>query len=207
RPSLKEYIDRNPELAGEIREVFPAMAMMEHIALADDSLEGDATGDVPMVKAPAPEQLGDFRILREVGRGAMGVVYEAEQVSLGRHVALKVLPPEMIHDDQRRRRFAREAKAAGRLHHTNIVPVHGVGEHQGQPFYVMQFIRGQGLDAILGELRRLRAAPGPAAAGVAPPAPTVSVPLAATVAHSLLTGRFAPGADADPAATLADAPS
>src|SRR5262245_5574516 len=85
RPALKEYIDRHPELADEIREVFPAMAMMEKIALADESMIGDSTGPVPMRRTPPPEQLGDFRILREIGRGGMGVVYEAEQISLGRH--------------------------------------------------------------------------------------------------------------------------
>ena len=79
RPSLKEYIDRHPSIADEIREVFPAMAMMEHIAIADESLEGDATGDAPVRASPLLERLGDFRILREVGHGGMGVVYEAEQ--------------------------------------------------------------------------------------------------------------------------------
>src|SRR4051795_11185703 len=68
RPPLKEYIDRHPELAAEIREVFPAMAMMERIALADDSLGDDATGPAPAPKAPPLKQLGDYRILREVGR-------------------------------------------------------------------------------------------------------------------------------------------
>src|SRR5436305_3052286 len=80
RPPLKEYIDRHPELADEIREVFPAMAMMEKIALADESLGDDPTGAAPGPRAPAIERLGDFRILREIGRGGMGVVYEAEQV-------------------------------------------------------------------------------------------------------------------------------
>ena len=83
--------------------------------------------------APALRQLGDFRILREVGRGGMGIVYEAEQVSLGRHVALKVLPKSMLLDARAKRRFEREAKAAARLHHTNIVPVFGVGEQEGLP--------------------------------------------------------------------------
>ena len=87
----------------------------------------------------------------------MGVVYEAEQVSLGRHVALKVLPPQMLRDPKQYKRFEREARAAARLHHTNIVPVFGVGEHDGTPYYVMQFIQGQGLDAVLDELKRLRA--------------------------------------------------
>ena len=195
RPPLQEYIDRHPELAGEIREVFPAMAMMENIALADESLEGDATGDLPARRLPPLEQLGDYRILREVGRGGMGVVYEAEQVSLGRHVALKVLPPQMLRDAKTRRRFEREARAAAKLHHTNIVPVFGVGEQGETPYYVMQFIQGLGLDAVLEELKRLRT--GEAAASgrrrrLATMGRDVS---AADVARSLLTGRLDAQAD------------
>ena len=86
----------------------------------------------------------------------MGVVYEAEQESLGRRVALKVLRSHRLHDPKTLIRFHREAKAAARLHHTNIVPVFGVGEHEGVHFYVMQFIRGLPLDAVLDEVRRLR---------------------------------------------------
>jgi len=67
----------------------------------------------------------------------MGIVYEAEQVSLGRHVALKVLPDKALLDPNHKRRFEREARAAAKLHHTNIVPVFGVGEHDGLPYYVM----------------------------------------------------------------------
>jgi formylglycine-generating enzyme required for sulfatase activity/tRNA A-37 threonylcarbamoyl transferase component Bud32 len=100
--------------------------------------------------------LGDFRILREIGRGGMGVVYEAEQVSLGRHVALKVLPKDPSRDERTKRRFEREARSAARLHHTNIVPVFGVGEDAGRLYYVMQYIQGQALDDVLLELRRLR---------------------------------------------------
>ena len=84
----------------------------------------------------------------------MGVVYEAEQVSLGRRVALKLLPATVFRDPAKRRRFEREAKAAAKLHHTNIVPVHGFGEHDGTPYYVMQFIPGLGLDAVIDELGR-----------------------------------------------------
>jgi serine/threonine protein kinase/WD40 repeat protein len=189
RPALREYIENHPELAGEIREVFPAMAMMENIALADESLEGDATGDLPVRRLPPLEQLGDYRIVREVGRGGMGVVYEAEQVSLGRHVALKVLPPQLLRDARTRRRFEREARAAAKLHHTNIVPVFGVGEQGETPYYVMQFIQGQGLDVVLEELKRLRA--GGAEAPAAPALSTVGRDVsAADVARSLLTGRL-----------------
>ena len=189
RPPLREYIQNHPDLAGEIREVFPAMAMMENIALADESLEADATGDLPPLRPPPLEQLGDYRVVREVGRGGMGVVYEAEQVSLGRHVALKVLPPQMLRDARTRRRFEREARAAAKLHHTNIVPVFGVGEQGETPYYVMQFIQGQGLDCVLDELRRLRGAEAgtPAAAALSTVGRDVS---AADVARSLLTGRM-----------------
>lgn len=99
------------------------------------------------------DRFDDFRILRLAGRGGMGLVYEAYQESLGRRVALKMLPPHMLDDLARRRRFLHEARAAARLHHTNIVPVFGVGEHGATPYYVMQFIRGAGLDTVLQYLR------------------------------------------------------
>jgi hypothetical protein len=75
RPSLKEYIDRHPDLVAEIKEVFPAMALMEKVALADESLDGAATGPATPLESLPPQQLGDYRILREVGRGGMGIVY------------------------------------------------------------------------------------------------------------------------------------
>jgi WD40 repeat protein/serine/threonine protein kinase len=152
RPPLQEYIDRHPELADDIRALFPALVEIEQVR--EDHQEAAEHEAAP--PAPALEQLGDFRILREVGKGGMGIVYEAEQVSLGRHVALKVLPKTMLLDTRAKRRFEREAKSAARLHHTNIVPVFGVGEQDGLPYYVMQFIQGQGLDAVLEELKRLQ---------------------------------------------------
>jgi serine/threonine protein kinase/WD40 repeat protein len=145
RPCLEEYTGRHPDLAGQIRELFPALVLMEEAA-PDEEPRGGA----------ALTRLGEYRILREVGRGGMGVAYEAEQEALGRHVALKVLPAAAAADPVQLQRFHREAKAAARLHHTNIVPVFDVGEHQGTHYYAMQFIRGQGLDVVLDELRRLR---------------------------------------------------
>ncbi|WP_337177065.1 serine/threonine-protein kinase [Paludisphaera sp.] len=127
---------------------------------ATDSTPGrrDATSVEPAGAAGAPRferprVFGDYRILREIGRGGMGVVYEAWQVSLTRRVALKVLSHGLA-DTRRRRRFEREARSAGRLHHTNIVPVFGFGEHEGTPYYVMQYIEGVGLDALLDQARR-----------------------------------------------------
>ena len=99
--------------------------------------------------------LGDFRILREVGRGGMGVVYEAEQVSLSRRVALKVLPFAAALDPQQLRRFKTEAQAAAQLHHTNIVPVFWVGCEQGVHYYAMQFIEGRSLAEVIREMRQL----------------------------------------------------
>jgi WD40 repeat protein/serine/threonine protein kinase len=191
RPSLKEYVDRYPLLGAEIREVFPAMAMMENIALADGSLAGEALPGGGHPPAALPQRLGDYRIIREVGHGGMGVVYEAEQVSLGRHVALKVLPKSLLPDARAKQRFEREAKAAAKLHHTNIVPVFGVGEQDGMPYYVMQFIQGLGLDEVLDELKKLQCAgatTGPFAGGeVRGSRRELS---AVQVARSLLTGEF-----------------
>jgi serine/threonine protein kinase/WD40 repeat protein/Tfp pilus assembly protein PilF len=152
-PRVEEYAERYPDHATDIRELFPALAKIEH--LRPDS-ETSAGGEGQPAGRLQLQQLGDFRILREVGRGGMGIVYEAEQVSLGRHVALKVLPHHAMLDPRRLQRFRREARAAARLHHTNIVPVFGVGEQDGIPYIVMQFISGLGLDDVLDELRRLR---------------------------------------------------
>ncbi len=92
--------------------------------------------------------IAGFRVVREIGRGGMGVVYEAIELALGRRVALKLLAPELSRQSTSVERFRREARAAARLHHTNIVPVFGVGEDAGTCYYVMQFIEGLGLDRI-----------------------------------------------------------
>ncbi|MCH7687519.1 MAG: protein kinase, partial [Planctomycetes bacterium] len=133
--------------------------MMENLAPHEsESYPLTGTTDAPGISAP--DHLGDFHIIREVGRGGMGIVYEAEQESLGRRVALKVLPKQMLLDPKQKKRFSREAKAAAKLHHTNIVPVFGVGEHDGLQYYAMQFIHGLGLDEVLTELKQLRQASG-----------------------------------------------
>ena len=160
RPPLTEYTDRFPEYAEDIRELFPALLQLERLkpAAGDDTGPHAGAGGRPPV-----ERVGEYRIVREVGRGGMGVVYEAEQLSLGRHVALKVLPGHALLDPRKLGRFRREARSVARLHHTTIVPVYGVGEQDGTHYYVMQFIQGLGLDQVLDELRRLRQ-PGAATA-------------------------------------------
>jgi WD40 repeat protein/tRNA A-37 threonylcarbamoyl transferase component Bud32 len=107
----------------------------------------DRLSDGPEVAAGVV--LNDFRIVREIGRGGMGIVYEAEQISLGRRVALKVLPFAATLDRNQLIRFRIEAQAAAQLHHTNIVPVFAVGEARGVHFYAMQFIEGQTLHAVI----------------------------------------------------------
>src|SRR5262249_47265235 len=201
RPSLKEYVDRHPELAAEIKEVFPAVAMLENIAVADSSLEGSEEQKPAQPAEVALKQLGDYRLIREIGHGGMGVVYEAEQISLGRHVALKVLPSQALANAKHKIRFEREARAAAKLHHTNIVPVFGVGEHEGLPYYVMQFIQGLGLDVVLDELNHMQAgaAGGSHTPTGLPTAGEIRVSrrsaAAADMARSLMTGGFQKPAD------------
>jgi serine/threonine protein kinase/Flp pilus assembly protein TadD len=110
-----------------------------------------------------PERMGEFRLLREVGSGGMGVVYEAVQEPLGRRVALKVLPFHRLLGPTHLERFQQEARAAGRLHHTNIVPVFGVGEAEGVYYYAMQFIEGRSLDGVLRDLKERGTGEAPAA--------------------------------------------
>ncbi len=188
RPSLADYVERYPAYADEIRQLFPALVVLEHLKPATD----DAACTSPPV-----EYLGDYHILREVGRGGMGVVYEAEQLSLGRHVALKVLPGHALLDPTHLERFRREARAAAKLHHTNIVPVFGVGECDGVHYYAMQFIRGEGLDRVLHDLRCLLRA------GSTEPSPVPTV-AENSIAHNLLSGCFAEAAV--PETTGMDAP-
>jgi eukaryotic-like serine/threonine-protein kinase len=221
RPSLQEYVDRLPEMADEIREMFPALVEVEQVeeAAREPALQP------PVV--PRLRHVGDFRILREVGRGGMGVVYEAEQMSLGRRVALKILPGHVAGNRKALERFRREAKAAARLHHTNIVPVFEIGVEGDVAFYAMQFIQGQALDQVIAELGRLRRggqnSPGDDRTGSGPRAgPAISIatarapadngrnPTLGQVAESLLSGRLRPERP-DPAtdaaayaATLAD---
>jgi len=158
-PSIDEYVERCPELADEIRELFPTIGAIEELQETEVLPQGGtAHGDLPF------DVLGDYRIIRELGRGGMGIVYEAEQVSLARHVAVKVLPRSHVMDAVHLERFRREARLAARLHHTNIVPVFGVGEQEGYHYYVMQLIRGIGLDRAIARLAS-RASSGPPRAG------------------------------------------
>jgi tetratricopeptide (TPR) repeat protein len=141
-PSISEYATRYPEHAQAIRKLLPSVAMMEQLKRRQWSLREREVEPAPTM----PERLGEFRLVRELGRGGMGIVYEAVQESLDRTVALKVIPHHSLLDVKRRERFRRESLAVAQLHHTNIVPIFAVGEHGGLPYFAMQYIRGSGLD-------------------------------------------------------------
>ncbi len=195
QPSIEGYASAHPELAAEIRRAFPALMMMEEFKPGSGDVTGDFEASAVVVHGTRLERLGDFRVLREAGRGGMGVVYEAEQESLGRRVALKVLAAHAIPDPAQVRRFEREARAAAQLHHTNIVPVFGVGEQDGLHYYAMQFIPGLGLDNVIEEVKRLRSANLTSApAGARPPEsrenPAGIAPTASGIARSLVTEQF-----------------
>ena len=164
RPSVASYAAAYPEHAAQLRDLLPAVAQMEQLKRFRKVAPAAETPATPL-----PDRLGDFRIVRELGRGGMGVVFEAVQESLGRRVALKILSSHAQLAADRRERFVREAKAAARLHHTNIVTVFGVGEHDGLPYYVMQLIPGRGLHEVVAGwkygTRADTAAGGVAAAG------------------------------------------
>ncbi|TWU59267.1 Serine/threonine-protein kinase PrkC [Rubripirellula tenax] len=142
RPTVEEYANRHPDLREPIRRVFPLVLSVEKVKI-DQQVESDGSATLA---GRLLERLGDFRILREIGRGGMGIVYEAEQESLGRRVAIKVLPKQSLLDDTALQSFEREASTAAAMHHSNIVPIFGTGECDGTHYLVMQLIRGESLD-------------------------------------------------------------
>ncbi len=150
RPVLQEYVERHPKLERELHAIFPTLVLIE-------GRGREAAGGSALTQLERTRQLGEFRLIRELGRGGMGVVYEAEQRSLGRRVALKVLAQSPgAAGANALARFNTEARAAAKLHHANIVAVHDVGEADGFHFYTMQLVDGQGLDRVIEEMRHLR---------------------------------------------------
>ena len=152
----EDYAARHPEWAGSIRRLMPILREMADLGRsvvgAGDERPLRALGESPI---EGGRILGDFRILGEIGRGGMGIVYEAEQLSLGRRVALKVLPLATAMDPRALQRFQLEAQAVAWLQHPRIVPVYAVGSLGDVPYYAMQFIEGASLAELIAELRRL----------------------------------------------------
>jgi len=148
-PPIEFFIQQHPELETEIRELFPTLQFLETLRELPAGSYTPATEDPREEETFNEKAFGDFRVLRQIGRGGMGVVYQAVQLSLGRVVALKVLSDQLSHDQRFQKRFQREAQAAAGLHHTNIVPVFGVGQSDGLHYYVMQYIEGDSLDRVI----------------------------------------------------------
>jgi serine/threonine protein kinase len=149
---LSAYAHRYPDHAETLRRVLTALEVLGELGRSLATVSGRAITEDERTLA-GTGVLGDYQIIREVGRGGMGVVYEAMQVSLGRRVALKVLPFAAAMDPRHLLRFQVEAQAAAHLHHGNIVPVFSVGSDRGVHFYAMQFIEGQSLAEVIRDLR------------------------------------------------------
>src|SRR5262245_37120521 len=149
RPSVEEFARRYPAHADEIRDMLPALLLMEQAKTADES-----RGQPRPAHATAPavplQQLGDYQLLREVGRGGMGVVYRARDAALDRDVAVKLLSERYPPDSIPAQRFLSEARITAQLQHPGIPAVHQVGTlADGRPFLAMKLINGSTLDAIL----------------------------------------------------------
>ncbi len=206
RPSLPELVARHPHLAEELEEIIPALLELEQLGGSTGSLRGSPAHGSGSMTLNHPESLGDYRIVRQIGGGGMGVVYEAEHSSLKSRVALKVMHPRIRNDKKFLRRFNLEARAAAGLHHTNIVSVFDFGEQGGVCYYAMQYIKGQPLDSVLKDLRRLREDGSPEemtftrefrGSGAAP-----AIVRPRSAAEGLLTGQFAIGETPDLAPTV-----
>jgi serine/threonine protein kinase len=157
KPDRRHFQDRYPDIADALGECLEGLEFVQEVA-PQLSQPAAPLACADEVRAGAP--LGDYRIIREIARGGMGVVYEAEQLSLARRVALKVLPFAAALDARQLQRFKNEAQAAAQLHHTNIVPVYGVGCERGVHYYAMQYIEGHSLAQLIAGLRSQTASRG-----------------------------------------------
>jgi len=155
---LEDAIRQHPDLAQDLRELFATTRIVDDIALLQSTELSHLTGGgsrrtqisgTPAAGSAIGTTFGDYELREELGRGGMGVVYRAVQISLQRTVALKMIPNAAFAASQDLARLRAEALSAARLSHPNIVPVYEVGEHNGQPWFSMQFIEGQTLSQRL----------------------------------------------------------
>lgn len=166
----------HPEYATQLRELLPIVKSMIHRGATAEKSPNEGPCDFGKEAAESPQTLGDFRILHELGRGGMGVVHEAEQISLGRRVALKVLPFAAMLDKQQLARFKNEARAAATLDHPNIVAIYSVGAERGVHYYAMQLIEGRSLAEFIAAMKlgRSSSPEDPAPRAVLDPKPTAN---------------------------------
>ena len=157
-PDVEVLIADHPLLASTLRQVIRSLDVVHAVSIHSEA-SGSSGAGLPFELNQSLARMGDFQIIREIGRGGMGVVYEAKQLSLDRAVALKVLPLAASLDETRLKRFQIEIQAAATLQHPNIVPIHATGCDQGVHFYAMQYIAGTPLDRVIQAGRQQRAAP------------------------------------------------
>jgi len=163
-PAIDEFVARFPGLENDVRAALEGLELV-HGLLGLESATGSGSGRGTGIdhRIESGRRIAGYRVVRELGRGGMGTVYEAVHVALDRPVALKVLGTHAAPDSSARRRFLNEARTTARLHHTHIVPVFDVGQVGALCYYAMQRIEGSGLDRVLRHLRRTR--PAASAAG------------------------------------------
>jgi serine/threonine protein kinase/WD40 repeat protein len=149
-PDIESFLAGHPAHADELRQMLLAARALASLG---GSIRSQDRRPLPRDQQLPTEVLGDFRLIGEIGRGGMGIVYEARQISLGRHVALKILPFAAVLDPRTLQRFKNEARAAATLDHPHIVAVYSVGEDGGVPYYAMQLINGRSLAEIIADHR------------------------------------------------------
>jgi len=179
RPNRRELLARYPDIADQIAACLDGLAFVQSAA---GQIPGAAPHEriqqhqsEPAIDPASAQPLGDFKLVREIGRGGMGTVYEAVQLSLGRRVAVKLLPMAAALDSRHLERFRNEAQAAAQLHHTNIVPVYAVGCERSVHFYAMQLIEGPSLAEVIANLRQVTRPDAPQPA-LSPAETTISWP-------------------------------
>lgn len=145
-PDIETYLHQHPDHADELADLLSSVAMIEGLKHYSPT---SSVPDQRTAEINVPDFLGEYRIVQEIGRGGMGIVFEAVHETLGRRVAIKVMTVGSISNTKHLERFHREAVSAASLHHTNIASVFGAGEDEGLHFYVMEFIDGQSLSQIL----------------------------------------------------------
>jgi serine/threonine protein kinase/Tfp pilus assembly protein PilF len=148
----RRLVEEHPDLAAPLELYLDSLTDLQGVSAGFSNSTDEA--DAPEDESSGQKRLGDFILGAEIGRGGMGVVYEARQISLARGVAIKVLPFAAVLDSKQIARFKNEAQAAAQLHHPNIVPVFAVGAERGVHYYAMQLIDGQPLDRAIRDLRR-----------------------------------------------------
>lgn len=154
-PQVIDFQERYPQLHCQLEELLGSVKAIESLKSTAAGKAG-SSASFDRTQFPMPETIGEYQVLSELGRGGMGVVYLGKHQTLGREVAIKVLPPSLAASEDRVDRFQSEAQAAARLHHTNIVGVFGVGQNDSFHYYVMDFVAGRGLDEFIRERKKKR---------------------------------------------------